>query len=200
MINAIPIQINPNGSDGLNTFFSLVAIVAMASFSLLARGEDAAAKNASEKSVDPSRTKIELRVLARPATSSIEQCAQMLQGVSDQSDQVKRVRKTLKKNLHFRALGSGHMILRPGWYADQSGVAAAHSAMNEDDIPVLVSLIGREKLKGEIHSMGILVLGMFGEKALPCIEAGMAMYPEQASALPGVKDSIEFNRQPKPKP
>lgn len=185
-------QINPDGNGGLRTFIKMAAIVAVATISMHARGADTALQSAGEKPNDVTRNKIELRALHRPATSSIEQCGQILRGVSDQSEQVKRVRKTLKKNLHFRPLGDGHMILRPGWYADYSDIVAAYSSMSEDDIPILVSLIGRGKLKDGMRSVGFGALGMFGEKALPCIEAGMAMYQGQsASDLFPIKAGIK---------
>lgn len=185
---------------GLGIFIKMVTIVAVASISMLARGEGATLKNTSEKSIDVTRKKIELRVLPRPATSSIEQCAQILQEVSDQSEQVKRVRKTLKKNLHWKTLGSGHQILSPGWYADYSDSVAAHAAMSEDDIPVLVSLVGRGGLKRGMPSITFSVLGQFGAKALPCIEAGIAYYKgEGASDLNNVKNNIEVKlRYPDP--
>lgn len=188
-------QINPDGRGGLPSVIKLGVIVAVASISMLARGEEAALKSSSEKLMDVTGKKIELRAVARPATGSVEQCAQILKGVTDQSDQVKRLRTTLKKNLHFRPLGDGHLILTPGWYADYSDMVAAHSALSDDDIPMLVGLIGRGKLKGGMRSIGFGVLGMFGEKALPCIDAGMAIYPEQASDLFAVKGNIEVNRQ-----
>lgn len=188
-------QISPDGNGGLRTFIKMAAIVAVATISMHARGGDTALQSAGEKPNDGARNKIELRALPRPATGSIEQCGQILSGVTDKSDQVKRVRKILKKNLHFRPLGDGHMILIPGWYAGYSDMVAAHSSMSEEDIPILVSLIGRGKLKDGMRSIGFGALGMFGEKALACIEAGMAMYPEQASDLFAVKGNIEVNHQ-----
>jgi len=152
-------------------------------------------KSINEKPIDATGKMIQLQVMTSPATSSVEQCEQMLNGMTDQSDQVKRVRKIIKKNLHFRPLGDGHMILRPGWYADYSDMVAAHSSLSDDDIPRLVGLIGRGQLKDGMRSIGFGVLGIFGEKALPCIDAGIAIYPEQASDLFAVKGNIEVNRQ-----
>ncbi len=193
MINKF--RMNSDGSGGLAIAIKMAAIVAVVSISMLARGEEIVLESTTEKQIGVTRKKIELRALPRPATGSIGQCEQILNGVTDQSDQVKRVRKTLKKNLHFRPLGDGHMILSPGWYADYNDIVTAYSSMSEDDIPTLVSLIGRGKLKGGIRSIGFGVLGMFGKKALPCIDAGMAIYPEQASDLFAVKGNIEVNYQ-----
>lgn len=176
---------------GLGIFIKMVTIVAVASISMLARGEGATLKNTSEKSIDVIRKKIELRVLPRPATSSIEQCGQILRGVTDQSDQVKRVRKTLKKNLHFRPLGSGHLILRPGWYSDYNDAIAACSDMRESDIPVLVSLVAREKQGGSVRFIAIETLRVLHMKALPCIEAGIEVFPERASDFLSLKTTIE---------
>lgn len=187
--------INPNGSVGLPIVVKMAVIVAAVSISMLASGEEAALKSTSEKPIEVTRKKIELRALPRPAIANIDQCKQILNGLTDQSDQVERVRKTLKKNLHFRPLGDGHMILRPGWYADYSDIVAAHSSMTDDDIPVLVSLIGHGKLTGGTRSIGFGALGMFGEKALPCIDAGMAIYPEHASDLFAVKGNVDVSRQ-----
>lgn len=188
-------RIDPNGSDGLTTVIKLVVMVAVASVPMLAGAEETVLKSTSEKPMDVTRKKIELRALPRPATVSIEQCEQILSGVTDLSDQVKRVSKTLKKNLHFRPLGDGHLIFRPGWYAGYNDIVAAHSSLNEDDIPVLVSLVGRGKLAGGMRSIGFGVLGMFGAKAVPCIDAGMAIYPEHASDLFAIRGNIEVNHQ-----
>jgi hypothetical protein len=188
-------RVNANGSGGLVIGIKMAFAIAVASIPMLARSEGVALKDGSEKLIDVTRNKIELQALLRPAIGSIEQCQQILNGATDQSDQVKRVRETLKKYLHFRALGDGHMILRPGWYADYSDIVSAHSSMSEDDIPVLVSLIGRGKLKDGMRSIGFGALGMFGEKALPCIDAGMAIYPKYASDLYAVKGNIEVNHR-----
>ena len=137
---------------------------------------------------------------ARTPTGSIEQCGQILR-VSDESKQVKRVRKILKKNLHFRPLGSGHLILRPGWYSDYDDAIAACSDMREDDIPVLVSLMAREKQGGSVRFIAIETLRVLHMKALPCIEAGIAVFPERASDFSSLKatiesDAIEMSRNP----
>jgi len=194
-------RINPNGSGGLAIFIKMVVIVAVASISMLARSEEAVLKSASEKPIDVTRKKIELRALPQPETGSIEQCGQILRGVSDQSEQVKRVRKTLKKNLHFRPLGSGHMILRPGWYSDYNDAIAACSDMRESDIPVLVSLAAREKQGGSVRFIAIDTLRVLHTKALPCIEAGIGVFPERASDFLNLKatiesDVVEINRNP----
>lgn len=185
-------QINPDGNGGLPTFIKVAVIVAVITLSMLARSGHTALQGTDEKQNDVTRNKIELQALPHPTTDSIEQCGEILRGVTDQSDQVKRVRKTLKKNLHFRPLGDGHMILRPGWYADYSDMVAAHSSMSEEDIPILVSLIGRENLKDGMRSIGIGVLVIFGEKALPCIEAGMSI-EEWYSSLSSTESSIKAN-------
>ena len=128
---------------------------------------------------------------ARTPTGSIEQCGQILRRVSDETKQVKRVRKTLKKNLHFRPLGSGHLILRPGWYSDFDDAIAACSDMRENDIPVLVSLVAREKQGGSVRVIAYDILRILHTKALPCIEAGMAVYPERVPDFSALKSTIE---------
>ena len=188
-------QTKLNGNSGLAIFTKMATIVVATSISMLAKGEGFAFQSVSEKTNGVLQNKVEIRALPRPATGSIEQCGQIMRGVSDQSEQVKRVRKTLKKNLHFRPLGDGHMILRPGWYSDYSDMVAAHSSMSEDDIPILVNLIGRGKLKDGMRSIGIGVLRIFGEKALPCIEAGMSIeewYSSLSSTESGIKANIKY--------
>jgi hypothetical protein len=202
MINQF--EINPNGSGRPGTLIKMVATVATLTLSMCALGEEAPLISASGKPIDTTRKKTELRALPYPATSSIDQCGQILQGLSDQSDQVVRVRKILKDNLHWR--GTVHLVF-PRRVAIQTDIDAAHSALTEDDIPVLVSLIGHGELKDGMRSIAFGVLGKFGAKALPCIEGGIAMYRGQgASDLSAVKINIEIelqhpdpNRSPSPR-
>lgn len=172
-------------------FINMVTLMVAALISMPAKAEDFAMQSGSEKTQGVLQNKVEIRAMPRPATGSIEQCGQMLRGVSDESKQVKRVRKTLKKNLHFRPLGSGHLILRPGWYSDFDDAIAACSDMRENDIPVLVSLVAREKQGGSVRVIAYDILRILHTKALPCIEAGMVVYPEGASDFSALKSTIE---------
>lgn len=114
-----------------------------------------------------------------------------LSGVSDPSDDVSRALKTLQDHLHWRLLGDGHLILRLGWYAGHSDMVAARASLTDDDIPVLVSLVGRGMLEDGMRSIGFGVLSLFGARALPCIDAGMAVYPQRASDLFAIKGHLE---------
>lgn len=126
-----------------------------------------------------------------PDVAAFEQCERRLREVAIPSDDVSRVLKTLQDHLHWRLLGDGHLILRPGWYAGYSDMVAARASLTDDDIPVLVSLVGRGKLEDGMRSIGFGVLSLFGARALPCIDAGMAVYPERASDLFAIKGHLE---------
>lgn len=125
-----------------------------------------------------------------PDSVAVEQCVRRLSEVTDSSDDVSRVLKTLKDHLHWRLLGDGHLILRPGWYAGYSDMVAARASLTDDDIPVLVSLIGRGRLEDGMRSIGFGALSLFGTRALPCVDAGMAVYPERASDLYAIKGHL----------
>lgn len=193
--------IPPNRNSRLIIFIKMATILVATSISMLAKGEGFALQNVSEKTNGVLQNKVEIRASPQPATGSIEQCGQILSGLTDKSDQVKRVRKTLKKNLHFRPLGSGHLILRPGWYSDYIDAIAACSDMRESDIPVLVNLVAREKQGGSVRFIAIDTLRVMHTKALPCIEAGIGVFPERASDFLNLKatiesDVVEINRNP----
>lgn len=190
-------KIHTNGGYGLIFFTQIVAAsVAIAIVSMPARCEMATLVHVSGKSTDAGQANVEVRVQPQTARSGVSQCEQLLMGVSDESGQVIRVRKILKDNLHWR--GDRHLFLAKT--ANMSDIDAAYSALSDDDIPVLVSLIGRGRLKRGMPSITFGVLGRFGAKALPCIEAGMAAYPEKgASDLSSIKGNIEVEiRYPNP--
>jgi hypothetical protein len=172
--------------DHLAAILGIVAVLILASVPKSALGIELNQDKTGDKS-----TGMGLHAAPSTIAGSIAQCAQILRGVSDQSEQVKRVRKALKKNLHFRPLGSGHLILRPGWYSDYDDAIAACSGMREDDIPILVSLVGREKQGGSVRYIAIDTLRVLHTKALPCVEAGMASFPERASDFSTLKETIE---------
>ena len=93
--------IRPHGNSRLIIFTKMAAIVAVTSISMLAKAEGFAMQSGSEKTKGVLQRKVEIRPLPQPATGSIEQCGQMLRRLTDQSKQVKRVRKTLKKTCTF---------------------------------------------------------------------------------------------------
>lgn len=190
-------QHSPNGCNRLAVLVRIIAILTLASAPTLAFGAGLVQDKAGDKPAE-SRKKIELRAVPHPATHSAEQCGQILQGLTAQSDQVIRVRKVLKDNLHWRS--TVHIII-PRKIAIQSDIDAAYASLSEDDIPVLVSLIGRGEVKDGMRSIAFGVLGKFGAQALPCIEAGLAeSRAEGATDLSAIKINIETELRSPPGP
>lgn len=181
-----------NGCGNWAVLASILAILTLASASTLALGTGLIHDKAGDKPAETQK-KIELRAVPHPATRSAEQCGQILQSLTTQSDQVIRVRKILKDNLHWRS--TAHSII-PSKIAIQSDIDAAYWSLNEDEMPALVSLIGRGELK-----VAFGVLGKFGAKALPCIEAGLARdRAPGATDLSAIKINIETELRSPPGP
>lgn len=141
-----------------------------------------------------------LAILALASASApaegAEQCGPILQGLTARSPQTLRVRKVLKANLHWG--GDRHLFFRKG--ADWSDIRAAHASLGDDDIPVLVGLVVRGELTDSMRGITFGVLKIFGAKALPCIEAGLATGTPGASDLSAIKINIETGLRSPPSP
>lgn len=160
---------------------------------LLAVGGEAAWARESEAASAVLPKTVEVKVVPQPATSSVSQCKQVLTGMPDDLEQVIRVRKALKENLHWR--GAPHHVF-PRKIAVQRDIDAAFSAMTEDDIPVLVNLIARAAVEKGMRGLAAGVLGRFGMRALPCIEAGIESDTGKgASDLRAVRINIEVENR-----
>lgn len=190
-------QCGPNGWGSWAALASRLAILTLASVSAPALGAGFAPDKAGDKPAE-TRKKVELRGVPHPATHSAEQCGQILQGLTPRSPQTLRVREVLKDNLRWQ--GDRHLFF-PRKMAMQPEIDAAYASLGDDDIPVLVSLIDRGELKDGMRGIALGVLGKFGAKALPCIEAGLARgHAPGATDLSAIKINIETELRPPPGP
>jgi hypothetical protein len=95
--------------------------------------------------------------------------------VSDRSDmpsisevRYREIRELIKKNLHF----SAHFV----WAVDANTVSSVRARTSEEDIPVLIQMLGDKK--GVIAVGARSVLESFGEKAIPMLlEAAKSTNP-----------------------
>lgn len=104
-----------------------------------------------------------------------------------------QTREVLGANVHWQ--GAPHQVF-PKRISVQGDIDAAFGAMDEIDVPILVSLIGSGDLSGGELGLAGGVLTRFGAVALPCIEAGIGVYRNQrASDLSAIKINIEVEQR-----
>lgn len=111
-----------------------------------------------------------------PAINDSAACRLLLQEITATEADTSRVRNILEAHLHWGI--APHMNFSTRTWNDRD-VGKAFSYMSEDDIPILVNLIGNGQLDITLRVLAVRVLSEFSTRALPCVEAGIDLYGKE---------------------
>lgn len=123
-------------------------------------------------------------------SAAARDCGARLQAISAQDARLAQIERMYRRHLRFS--GTAHRLI-PHFHAEHEDIVRARQELTEADIPFVVYRVMKsEKTDGPLQ-VAVGVLKLFGNGALPCIDAAIASgITPGAALLNQVRSSIQL--------